>query len=331
MTLLSQFAESVIGSTLPRQFRRTRLSLTLLIFLALSVLLLVSGINAYEQTRAGFEAHRVPPNAIIITPGNDRGAPNNAAIRIQREKILDKEREDFLRQTRNHILVTNAALVLLLTGISWLSLFFLLKPLAQSLREREIFLENASHELRTPLAILHSNLSLSEHETDVFELKKTQKEALFEIKRLQNLSDTLLNRLQQNVVLSRSSLRVLFDRVWKKMPQTTMRLQNKIPSGMKILTDTLQCEQLVFNILDNAVTHGVSGAVVHVELGENQAVRVSNPITPDITECTHGIGMRVQDTIAGQLGVSLERQISQGVFEIIISGFRTETTKKPRD
>ena len=197
MTLLKQFEDSVTGLDLSNHFRSTRVKLTIFCFIILSILLLVTGYTTFETSKRGFD--RNPPLAEIEAESG----------RNIRDKIINynmQVRAKNLEQLQLSIVINHFFLIILLTAITWISLYYLLKPLSETYREKEEFLKYTSHELRIPLAILKSDLQLSLRENDIQEIKKTNKNSLEEIDRLHLLASGFLSELSGEKKAKRSQI-----------------------------------------------------------------------------------------------------------------------------
>jgi len=282
------------------------------------VLLLFSGLNAYEQTRIGFEKHRPRDDLRVL----QRGVvlPIDRPIIAAALDDFEQKRIEFLEQTRDQIIFSNIILALLLTLLSWISLYFLLKPLADSIREKEVFLESASHELRTPLAIMYSNLSLSKNSTDITVLQATHQDSLFEIKRLQNVSDAILNRFQDTHKPTQIHLKSMIDRLWKKLGANpnAILFKNEVKTGVVVTYDTIQFEQLLFNILENAGKYVGSTSMITVYTLSTSLI-IENE-TDQLT-ITPGVGIRVQHALAKNLGLTIAHTLENRTYKATISQF----------
>lgn len=317
MKLFTQFAESVTGSTLPNQFKQTRFHLSLFIFIGLLLLLLLSGTTLYERSRITIATIR--PQG-LYRPGGDF-SPRNLSENEQKRIIeFEQQQANYLDDVRRNILISNAILLVLLTFISWLGLYFVLKPLADSVQRRELFVENASHELRTPLAILYSELSLSKNITDSTKLQKVHKNALFEIKRLQLLSDTLLNRLS-NTTLITTKIRLTHSvqETWVKLNDQNHTLQNNIVKNIFVTIDQSAFEQLLFNLFENATKHSPQGTVI-LSIFEGSKLQIKNECEANFSH-KPGIGMRVQEALTESMGLTINHTTEDMQFITTINNF----------
>ncbi|QZH74871.1 MAG: two-component sensor histidine kinase [Erythrobacter sp.] len=139
------------------------------------------------------------------------------------------------------------------------------------------FVANASHELRTPLASIIGYMETLEDEGDKLPPEQTAKfygTVLREARRLQSLIDDLmsLSRVEaekhdhprERLELSRLVRQAARDGAG---PDRLDRLDFQIAEGdMPVRGDQKQLEQLVRNLVDNAMKYGAAGAPVTVEL-----------------------------------------------------------------
>lgn len=315
MTLLKQFEASVTGSDLSNHFRTTRIRLTIFCFIILSILLLFVGYSTFETSRRGFD--RIPPpTEIEIESG--RGI---------REKIMKynmQVRMKNLEQLQQSIIINHFFLIVLLTAIAWISLYYLLKPLSDTYREKEEFLKYTTHELRTPLAILKSDLQLSLQENDINEIKKTNKSALEEIDRLHLLASGFLLQLSGEKAtkpIASIDITILVNDIWKSLESVNenhLKLEIKGSSYITKL-DKNGIFHLMFNILDNSIKHGKPETIVKVILDQaNDKIIVKNET--EANEYIEGVGLEIIHKSASELGAKTSTNLNNGIFEIVING-----------
>jgi two-component system phosphate regulon sensor histidine kinase PhoR len=142
------------------------------------------------------------------------------------------------------------------------------------------FVANASHELRTPLASIIGYVeTLSDSEGGVDDATRTRflGTILREARRLQGLVNDLmsLSRIEaekHEVPAERVDLGVLADRAARDAagPERIGRLEFDIAERVEVLGDTQQLEQLVRNLVDNALKYGAEGGHVRVSVDRGQ-------------------------------------------------------------
>ena len=310
MTLFSQFTAVVIGSKLLTQFRKTRQSISLLIALLLTPILLLSGFNVYLTTKVNLEVQK------------DRQmlAVSKRPIMAQAEEFITEQEEvrhNILQEVGQRVLVGQSLIFLYLMTLSWFSLYFLLKPLSDSQVLKEKFLAQASHELRTPLAILYSELSLNKNSKSLAELKQVHQEAIIEIKRLQNLSDTLLSQLDDQLqVEEKTKLKPsqIVDQIISKLEVLNDKhliFENKIPAKFSLTTEANMFYQLWFNLLDNALKYSPAKSLVSIEYDSDQnKFTLKNPT--EVEQIKPGVGLQICGDLSQQLGFDLRYEVVGG-------------------
>jgi signal transduction histidine kinase len=315
----------VTGLSLPPQFRQIRIKLTAFVFVFLSLLLVLSGFNVYETTRLGLENFRNQVNNqannqldIILQRQNNQDLNiSGPRPRLIGREVAEDSRLETLVRIQTTVIINNSGLVILLTVITWLSLFLLLRPLAKATQAREEFLIQASHELRTPLAILHSELSLSANENNIQNLKQTHQEALQEIKRLQHLSSTLLGRAPEEYET------ILVDKViqqaWENLSKFNVKnlSLNLNTTGKTIIkSNSTKFYQLIFNILENAVKHSKANSDLNIELTSSQ-ITISN--LTEFNTYKEGVGIMVANNLVKDLDLKINSTINNGTFITILN------------
>jgi PAS domain S-box-containing protein len=172
----------------------------------------------------------------------------------------------------------------------------------EAVRARDVFLSIASHELRTPLTpILHQLQSIASLNTlsgepiagSVMEkIEKTERQVVH----LKQLIDNLLDvsrltekrlRLSLETVELGSLVAEVVERVLPGIEKAGSRLSIEAPGAVVGRWDRLRLEEIVANLLDNAVKYG-QGKPIEVEVareGDHARLRVRD----------HGIGISAED------------------------------------
>ena len=140
-------------------------------------------------------------------------------------------------------------------------------------RERRL-LTDAGHELRTPLALLKTELEVALRENgSPAELHASMRSAIDETDRLSQLADNLLVYTQSGGGASPSLpvdvdvatvvevIRARFSPVFERAGRS---LTVVAPGGQWVRADSLQLEQVLGNMLDNALRHGAGNAQLSV-------------------------------------------------------------------
>lgn len=142
------------------------------------------------------------------------------------------------------------------------------------------FVANASHELRTPLASIIGYVeTLSDESAPPDEATRARFLSIIlrESRRLQGLVSDLmsLSRIEaekHDVPSELIHLAPLVDRAARDAagPERASRLSLHLAEGLTIQGDTQQLEQLVRNLVDNALKYGADGGTVTLTLAEEQ-------------------------------------------------------------
>jgi two-component system, OmpR family, phosphate regulon sensor histidine kinase PhoR len=175
-------------------------------------------------------------------------------------------------------------------------LFHDITELKQSDQIRREFVANVSHELRTPLSILRGYIEvlMDEPETSREELARILSIMERHSKRLQRLVDDLLTLAQlesSQATLELSDVRVdeLFNnliRDWKeKLAAKNLKVVVDLtPDAMKLRADGTRLEEVLYNLLDNAVKFSRENGQIHL-----QAVRRDSEMVLSVAD--NGLGI----------------------------------------
>ena len=160
----------------------------------------------------------------------------------------------------------------------------MLARLEAGIERERTFIADASHELRTPLALLRTELELAlRYGSEPGEMRATVESSYEEVQRLSRLAEDLLvvarsDRGRLSIDLERLDLSSLAaDAVGRLEPRFAAegrRIDLIAPSPVVIDGDRLRIEQVLTNLLDNALGHGDGVVTVTVEHVDGQA-RVS--------------------------------------------------------
>jgi signal transduction histidine kinase len=212
----------------------------------------------------------------------------------------------------------------------------MLERLDSAFASQKRFVADASHELRTPLTVLRTEVevALADPNASAAELRATAEVVREEVQRFEALLESLL-------ALARSEARALAREEPVDMADITRSVVTRLQSEAEardvelaveqqpvvVDGDRGLLEQLVFNLIENAVTHNYSHGVAKVWVGprvDRAALRVANsgPRVPEasvrlLTEPFHraerrrerggsGVGLSVVRAVAAAHGGRLE-------------------------
>jgi signal transduction histidine kinase len=204
----------------------------------------------------------------------------------------------------------------------------MLERLDSAFASQKRFVADASHELRTPLTVLRTEVevALADPDATAAELRATAEVVRDEVKRFEGLLESLL-------ALARSEARALAGHepvdvaevarqvVARVQPEARARDVQLTLAGQRAVVsgDRGLLEQLVFNLVDNAVTHNCGGGFAEVSVGRRGevvklSVTNSGPRVPDesvrlLTEPFHRLERR-RDRRGAGVGLSIVRAVA---------------------
>jgi signal transduction histidine kinase len=238
----------------------------------------------------------------------------------------------------------------------------MLERLDSAFASQKRFVANASHELRTPLTVLRTEVevALADPDATAAELRATAEVVREEVTRFEALLDGLL-------ALARSEARALEGDEPVDLADTARRVVERLRRDAARQSVTLSLhaeralvrgdadllEQLVYNLVENAVVHNTSGGVAVVRLGPrgdeahlevtNSGPRVPEDEVARLTEPFHrferrrsrrgsGVGLSIVRAVATAHGGWLRlasRDEGGLVAEVALPALRAERTWSP--
>jgi signal transduction histidine kinase len=204
----------------------------------------------------------------------------------------------------------------------------MLERLDSAFASQKRFVADASHELRTPLTVLRTEVevALADPNASAAELRRTAEVVREEVQRCEALLESLL-------ALARSEARALAREEQVDIAGLAERVVSRLDSeaALRDVALTVESEpavvngdrglleQLVFNLVDNAVAHNCGGGFAEVRVGprgDSAALTVTNtgPRVPDesvrlLTEPFHRLERR-RDRRGAGLGLSIVRAVA---------------------
>lgn len=157
----------------------------------------------------------------------------------------------------------------------------MLDKIEVSFKKQKQFIQNASHELNTPLTIIKTKI-------DVLKQKKsiTKKECMetielvdSEIMRLSKITEELLtlSELEENVNkanLSQINIKRILEKMLKlfknQISSKNLKLETSFNGDFEILGSKIQIEQVLFNLIDNAVKYSTPKKEIEISLSNDK-------------------------------------------------------------
>lgn len=187
--------------------------------------------------------------------------------------------ETFLNDFNEHLLWLSILIILLGVGLGYWLAGYTLRPIEKKMRQHERFSADAAHELRTPLAALYARVDAGLRLNEVNRYKDTLHDIKQETRRLINLTEKLLETNRADKAGVTVSLKAIISRVVSNLSE----LGNE--KGVSFRTDLkdfilkgseTDLEELVFNLLHNAIKFSNHGGVVEVFLDASGRLKVKD-------------------------------------------------------
>jgi len=236
------------------------------------------------------------------------------------------------RPVERAYIMTNFMLVtmfLLLTGLG-AGIRYLTKRGHEMARLRSAFVSAVSHELRTPMALIRLYAESMATDTPVPGTRERYSKAIVaETDRLLALVNNVLDfsRIEKGMLkvnpvtidISEICTEVL-DLFALRLERENIRLERRIEPHLNALADPVAIGQVMFNIVDNAVTYSEAGSTVTVELARNDShIRIlvkdngpgiADELKPRVFDAfVRGTGSRVTSKRGSGLGLHVAAQL----------------------
>lgn len=155
---------------------------------------------------------------------------------------------------------------------------------------RQVFLSNISHELRTPLTSILAFVETLEDGAVDDELNNRRFLSVIRknAERMRHLIDDISElssieagnvKIDPKPIKLGDLVREVFASLSAKAEEREIALQNEVESGVRVYADVLRLEQMLTNLVDNAIKFNTRGGIVAVncfDLGATQAIEVSD-------------------------------------------------------
>ena len=242
-------------------------------------------------------------------PFDPRGFNSN---RLNDFREIDKIRKEVIINELWSITIINFLFIYLFLGlIIWNGTYFILKPINDSIKDKEKFLENSSHELRTPLAILSSDLQLTLIDDNIESIKKSNIESLIEIERLQNLSNTLLSSF--NPIINNVNMNDLIGKILKRFERININSNTFSLSGTELIVNSNEDKlyNIIFNLIDNGCKYSTPNSSI-VILVAGKTIEIINQTNSEFFE--QGTGLKLVNQLSTDLSINYNTNIAKNIF-----------------
>ena len=240
---------------------------------------------------------------LFNTSGNLRGQTIIETLRsLTLQELVDQTRElgqvvngEFEPPGAEHrVLEVNASALLDRQGQprGVILVFHDLTRIKQLEKTREEFVANVSHELRTPLSMIkgyvETLLGGAKDDPEVAirflqTIRKHSDRLTFLIEDLLSISQLESGRTALN--LQRFQLRALVDEVFTDLQtraaEKDIRLVNQLPAECETRADADRVQQVLLNLVDNAIKHGPAAGHVRITADRTDAGRVRIAVQSD--------------------------------------------------
>jgi two-component system sensor histidine kinase CiaH len=200
--------------------------------------------------------------------------------------------QETLEKLRMSLVMTDVVIILIVAILAYFFARQTLRPIRTSLEIQKRFAADASHELRTPLTVMKTELEVALRDSA---LKPKQMQAVFrsaleEVEHMSLLTEQLLFLSRIGTQLPAPSAPVdlsrLAEHVIAKMKKIAekkhLAITSDIEPGVRVSGQAHDLERVLYNLLQNAITHTERGSI-QVRLAQGQ----------------DGAALSVQDTGAG--------------------------------
>ena len=275
-------------------FKSALLKLTALYLLIIMVISLFFSAIIYQL--AARELGRGFRNQAAIFDDAPPNLPSTFKYRLENKRA--ESLEEATSNLFTALFFTNAAILILGGGLSYVLARRSLNPIEDAHRSLERFTADASHELRTPITAMRSEIevALMQPKLSASEAKAVLKSNLEEIDSLTNLTDGLLSLAQLgeiSVNIKKQPLQPVINTAVKKTSASAKRKNISIKvdyskDNIKALIDKNLFTEVLVTIIDNAVKYSHKNSSIEISISAQKHLAVVNV-------ADHGIGIAQKD------------------------------------
>jgi len=198
----------------------------------------------------------------------------DSAFSDEAREILNDRFNEAKEELLTRLLLLN---ILILAGGTLFSFYLArrtLEPIEKAMESQTRFVSDASHELRTPLAVLQTTNEVALRKKNISdkEARILLKQNIFEVERLTNLSNSLLDLLKKSgdaVELVDNDLKIVVSEslglVQQRADKKHIKIINKVNNQI-IKTDFNSAVRIVTILLDNAVKYSPEKSTISLSV-----------------------------------------------------------------
>lgn len=291
----------------------------------------------------------LPPSNQMIPSVGINSRPFDDQVRSAIEERFTQAREALLFR----LIWLNLGMLVMGSVVSYTLARRSLQPIEQAMDAQTQFVSDASHELRTPLTILQTTneVALRKKTLDSRESRELITHNVEEVKKLRNLSDSLLDLLKNSEKETKLSIINLQDVVSKSLStivaiaqQKNISIKDEVPR-LRVYSNKVLLVRIITILLDNAVKYSKDGKVIKLAAQQSdskvylqvidEGIGIKASDIPHIFQRFYradksrshsdsqgyGLGLSIAEKISKQLGVKLKVESTFGkgsIFTIVI-------------
>ncbi|MGH2443019.1 MAG: sensor histidine kinase [Chloroflexota bacterium] len=250
--------------------RNARLKLTLIYTAGISVIMALFSVVLYVALQGAL--------------AGNLEASGNAGLQVQ-QALLDAE----LTRARLVLIAVNVAGWLLFAAAAYLISGRTLRPVEETVERQRQFTAHASHELRTPLTVMRGEIDVTlSRERRLDEYQRILRLVGAEVDRMSAMVADLLTLAQvesmpgagrvevQNVA---QAIGITLEAFSTALAEKNIEARNCVPQSLEAGLDWARVDNLVRNLVDNAIRHTPFGGEIRVNamtLGHDLEISVFN-------------------------------------------------------
>ena len=204
---------------------------------------------------------------ILINTFEEMLQGQNVTSKNVTERLENIHTDQFLT-----VMILTAALIL---SFAFVTVYIALTPTRRSLERKKRFVSNISHELRTPLAIMRTNTDVALLDKEIpSKIRNMLQRNLIEFNRISDIMNNLLGlsnlmrdgQVQfEDIDLSVVAQRAI-DSLNGVIDHKDITITLKSRTNKTVVGNSSALEQVVFNLVKNAIAHTKSGGSITVEV-----------------------------------------------------------------